>query len=228
LTQLIGKIQERTNERGCNSSFNLFIHYFFYNLALYKKLQPPMKNKLSNMMCLDLFLSSQSEENYKAIEHQITPSESIKFPLKSFGLYIDYFSAEMHNLDRENDINILKEFASKFNWNGNLDSIFKNEDFEAIVLTNKKQEIIWVNDGFKEMTGFNKKFALKKTPSFLQGENTCEKTRDDIRKKIQLNKPFIGSVINYKRNKMPYKCEIKIFPLFSKNTTHYIALEKAV
>lgn len=179
-------------------------------------------------MCLDLFLSSQSEERYKEIEQHITPSESIKFPLKSFALYADYFSAEMNNLDRENDINMLKEFASKYNWSDNLDSIFKNEDFEAIVLTNKKQEIIWVNDGFKEMTGFNKKFALKKTPSFLQGANTCETTRDRIRKKIKLNIPFIGTVINYKKNKTPYKCEIKIFPLFSENTTHYIALEKAV
>lgn len=187
-----------------------------------------MKNKLSNMMCLDLFLSSQSEENYKAIEHQITPSESIKFPLKSFALYADYFSAEMNNLDRENDINSIKEFASKFNWNDNLDHIFKNEAFEALVLTNKNQEIIWVNDGFKEMTGFDKSFVLKKRPSFLQGEKTCEKTTDLIRKKIQLNKPFIGKVINYRKNKTPYKCEIKIFPLFSENTTHYIALEKAV
>jgi PAS domain-containing protein len=187
-----------------------------------------MKNKLSNMMCLDLFLASQSEEKYKAIEPHITPSESIQFPLKSFGLYTDYFSAEMNNLDRENDINVVKEFASKYNWNDNLDSIFKNEDFEAIVLTNKKQEIIWVNDGFKEMTGFNKNYALKKTPSFLQGPNTCEKTRDSIRQKIQLNKPFIGSVINYRRNKTSYKCEIKIFPLFSESTTHYIALERAV
>ena len=187
-----------------------------------------MKNKLANMMCLDLFLSSQSEEDYKEIEQHIIPSESIKFPLKSFALYTDYFSAEMNNLDRENDINMVKEFASKYNWSDNLDNIFKNEDFEAIVLTNKKQEIIWVNDGFKEMTGFNKKFALKKTPSFLQGANTCEKTRDNIRKKIQLNKPFIGTVINYKKNKHPYRCEIKIFPLFSENTTHYIALERAI
>jgi PAS domain-containing protein len=187
-----------------------------------------MKNKLANMMCLDLFLSSQNEEEYKALEDHITPSESIKFPLKSFALYTDYFSIEMNNLDRENDINAIREFGSKYNWNENLEHIFEDEDFEAIVLTNKEQEIIWVNDGFKEMTGFNKSFALKKRPSFLQGEKTCDKTTDLIRKKIQLNEPFIGTVINYKRNKTPYKCEIKIFPLFSENTTHYIALEKAV
>lgn len=180
------------------------------------------------MMCLDLFLSSQNEEHYKAIEHHVTASEAITYPLKSFCLYADYFSTKMHNLNRLNDIITVKKFASKFNWNQNLDTIFKNEDFEAIVLTNKKQEIIWVNDGFKEMTGFHKKFALNKRPSFLQGEKTCKKTRDRIKKTIQLNEPFTGTVINYRKDKTPYKCEIKIFPLFSENTTHYIALEKAV
>jgi PAS domain-containing protein len=180
------------------------------------------------MMCLDLFLNSLSKENYNAIEDELTTSESIKFPLVNFGLYADYFSSEIKHLNRENDINTVKEFASKYNWDESLDSIFKNEDFEAIVLTNKKQEIIWVNDGFKKMTGFHKSYALKKKPSFLQGSKTCEITRDSIREKIKENKPFIGTVINYRKNKTPYKCEIKIFPLFSKNTTHYIALEKAV
>ena len=180
------------------------------------------------MMCLDLFLASQSKENYTAIEPHLIASEAIKFPLISFDLYADYFSSKIDNLDRVNDINTVKKFASKLNWKSSIEQIFKNEDFEAIVLTNKKQEIIWVNEGFKEMTGFNKNFAIKKTPSFLQGENTCEKTRNLIREKIQLNKPFIGTVINYRKDKTAYKCEIKIFPLFSENTTHYIALEKAV
>lgn len=187
-----------------------------------------MKNSLSNMMCLDLFLSSQSEENYQELEQLVSPSEAIKYPLKSFCLYADYFSTEMNHLERENDINTVKTFASKYQWNENLDAIFKDEDFEAIVITNKTQEIIWVNDGFKEMTGFNKSYALKKRPSFLQGENTCKKTKELIRDKIQRNEPFMGTVINYRKNKTPYKCEIKIFPLFGKDTTHYIALEKAV
>ena len=46
-----------------------------------------MKNNLSNMMCLDLFLASQSKENYAAIEPHLVASEFIKFPLVSFDLY---------------------------------------------------------------------------------------------------------------------------------------------
>jgi hypothetical protein len=187
-----------------------------------------MKNNLSNMMCLDLFLSTQSAESYKNLEPHLIASEALQFPLKSFGLYADAFSTEMESLDRNNDINSVKKLASKFNWNNNVDEMFKNEDFEALVITNEKQEIIWVNNGFKEMTGFDKKFAIKKMPSFLQGTDTCQVTKDRIRKKINLDKPFSDIVINYRKDKTPYRCEIKIFPLSNEHTTHYIALEKAV
>ena len=110
----------------------------------------------------------------------------------------------------------------------NIDEIFKDHTFETIVLTSKQQEIIWVNDGFKKMTGYSKNFAINKTPSFLQGAETCEKTKQRIRKKLQSNKPFTDLVINYKKDQTTYECEITVFPLHNKDTTHYIALEKAV
>jgi PAS domain S-box-containing protein len=187
-----------------------------------------MKTNLVNMKCLDLFISSLDEENYNATKKLITPSKCIILPIISFDLYIDYFSDEMNTLNRINDINIIKEFAAKFQWNNNVEEIFENEIFETIVLTNKEQEIIWVNDGFKKMTGYSKNFAIKKTPSFLQGEDTCKITKKRIKNKLANNKPFKEIVLNYKEDNTSYKCEIKVFPLSYKNTTHYIALERAV
>jgi transcriptional regulator with PAS, ATPase and Fis domain len=187
-----------------------------------------MKNNLASMMCLDLFIASQEEREFNAIKELLTPLKSIHAPIIGFDFYIDYFSTEMNKLNRKKDISIIKDFANKFQWSNNLDEIFKDEIFETIVLTNKKQEILWVNEGFKKMTGFSKSFALKKTPAFLQGVNTCKKTSTRIREKIRLNKPFKEIVLNYKQDKTPYKCEIKVFPLTYKDTTHYIALENAI
>ena len=180
------------------------------------------------MLCLDLFVATQNEQEYATIKPLLTPSESIKLPIMSFDLYIDYFSDEINKLNRLNDINIIKEFATKFQWTNNLDEIFSNETFETIVLTNKTQEIIWVNDGFKKMTGYSKNFALKKTPSFLQGKNTSEESKIRIREKIRQNKPFKETVLNYRQDKTVYQCEIKGFPLSYEDTTHYIALEKSI
>jgi len=187
-----------------------------------------MKNNLVNMMCLDFFISSQDEQDYSTTKNLITPSNEIQTPIISFDFYINSFTTEVNKLNRKRDINSIKEFSNKFQWNDNLDEIFKGVDFETIVLTNEKQEILWVNDGFKEMTGYTKTFALKKTPSFLQGENTCAVTRKRIRNKILANEPFKEIVLNYKQDKTPYKCEINVFPLSHKNTTHYIALERAI
>jgi limonene-1,2-epoxide hydrolase len=187
-----------------------------------------MKNNLASMMCLDLFIASQEEKEYDALKDLIAPLKSIQAPIIGFDFYIDYFATEMDKLNREKDISIVKDFADKFQWVDNLDEIFKDETFETIVLTNKKQEIIWVNEGFKKMTGFSKSFALKKTPSFLQGDNTCKATSIRIRDKILENKPFKEIVLNYRQDKTPYKCEIKVFPLSYKDTTHYIALENAI
>ena len=187
-----------------------------------------MKNNLVNMMCLDFFISSQDEQDYSTTKNLITPSNEIQTPIISFDFYINSFTTEVNKLNRKRDINSIKEFSNKFQWNDNLDEIFKGVDFETIVLTNEKQEILWVNDGFKEMTGYTKTFALKKTPSFLQGKNTCEITKKRIRNKILANEPFKEIVLNYKKDKTPYKCEINVFPLFHKNTTHYIALERAI
>jgi transcriptional regulator with PAS, ATPase and Fis domain len=187
-----------------------------------------MKNNLASMMCLDLFTTSQEAEDYNAIKNLITPTKAIQVPIIGFDFYIDYFSTEIEKLNRQKDINIIKDFADKFQWIDNLDEIFNDEVFETIVLTNKKQEIIWVNEGFKKMTGFSKSFALKKTPSFLQGANTCKATSSRIRGKIRENKPFKEIVLNYRQDKTPYKCEIKVFPLSYKDTTHYIALENSI
>ena len=187
-----------------------------------------MKNNLVNMMCLDFFISSQDEQDYSTTKNLITPSNEIQTPIISFDFYINSFTTEVNKLNRKRDINSIKEFSNKFQWNDNLDEIFKGVAFETIVLTNEKQEILWVNDGFKEMTGYTKTFALKKTPSFLQGKNTCAVTRKRIRNKILANEPFKEIVLNYKKDKTPYKCEINVFPLSHKNTTHYIALERAI
>ncbi|QTD37197.1 PAS domain-containing protein [Polaribacter batillariae] len=187
-----------------------------------------MKNKLANMACLDLFLNSQETKDYTAIKELITPTDSKKLPLISFDLYRNHFFSEMELLDIKNDVNQVKELAFKFNWKNNFDYLFKDQKFEAIVITDLHKNIVWVNEGFTKMSGFSKNFALKKTPSFLQGEETSIETKKRIREKIAKNRPFTEVIINYKKDKTPYKCELKIFPLYSEETTHFIALERSV
>ena len=108
------------------------------------------------------------------------------------------------------------------------DKIIHKNDYEAIIATDLNRKIIWVYNGFSEMTGYSKRLALDKTPTFLQGEKTSSKTKERIRQKLKLNKPFKEVIINYKKDKTPYRCEVQIIPLYKDGTTHFMALEKQV
>ena len=178
------------------------------------------------MMCLDVYLNSLSKEEYQKIKHQLQPSTSEKPPLKSWGIFKDHYQKTSASLKRTADINEVKKLGLKLKWKNDLDAIFKNESFEALVITDLSKKIIWVNDGFSEMTGYSKKFALNQTPEFLQGVETSEKVREKIRRNISRNEPFTQVITNYRKDRTPYQCELKVVPLFSEKSTYYIALEK--
>lgn len=149
-------------------------------------------------------------------------------PLLSWDLSsIGYFNV-LETLQKEADIQELKSFAKKFRWKNAISEILLNHDYEALVLTDLHRKILWVNNGFTEMTGYSKSKALHNTPVFLQSDETTKLSKDTIRKKLKENKPFKAVIINKKRDNTLYRCELHIFPLIHKQTTHYLALEKQV
>jgi len=185
-----------------------------------------MNQNLTNMMCLDVYLSSLNKDQYNEIKHLLKPKETSNLPLKSWGIFSSHYRDRAAELKREQDLNQLKQLALQMSWKNDLDAIFQEASYEALVITDIDKKIIWVNDGFVDMTGYTKKFALNQSPNFLQGKKTAEETRVKIRNKIVSNKPFTEVITNYKKDNTPYKCQLKVFPLYSEETTHYLALEK--
>lgn len=177
------------------------------------------------MMCLDIYLARLETKELNKIKKHIEFSVVESKPLLSWDIAnVRYYE----KTKREIDIQKIYSFAKKYNWKNDLDKIFLNNNFEAIILTDSLEKIIWVNDGFTEMTGYSKKFSINKYPSFLQGELTSKESRREIRTNLKAEKPFELSVINYKKDKTPYTCQVQIFPLYSNKITHYIALETQI
>ncbi|NJO88454.1 MAG: PAS domain S-box protein [Chloroflexia bacterium] len=83
------------------------------------------------------------------------------------------------------DLQALLKFSAKCNLEINLKEILNNHSYMALVLTDETQKILWVNNGFSEMTGYSKSFAINRTPGFLQGKNTSEEVKSRIRKKVE-------------------------------------------
>ena len=178
------------------------------------------------MRSLDIYLSSLTIEEYEKIKHKIRPQKPM--PLLSWDIFMNSYHRIMAEAINRAELEKVLSFAKKFNWQNDLKLAFSENDYEALIITDKNQKIIWVNDGFTSMTGYSKSFALNKTPRFLQGEKTSLKTKTGIKSKIGLNKPFKGVIINHRKDNSTYKCEVKIVPLYNKETTHFIAFEKQV
>lgn len=187
-----------------------------------------MKNDLSKMMCLDLYLSALSKKEYNRIKPLLEPPENFPMPLMSWDISGQEYQRKIQKAQKENDLKKLLLFAEKYNWSNSLSEILQDRNYEALVLTDASQKIVWVNKGFSEMTGYSANFAINRSPSFLSGPETSTVTRQNIAKKIQAGSPFKEVIINYRKNKEKYNCELNIFPLYRENITHYLALERQV
>lgn len=183
---------------------------------------------MHDMMCLDIYLSSLSADEYKKIKHHIKPRECTPTPLLSWDIYSNFYSRINAQLEQKNEINAFGKFALKLKLKNDIDAIFKDRMFEALVVTNVEKKIVWVNNGFTKMTGYTKIFALGKTPAFLQGEATEKETKKRIRAQILERKSFVEVITNYRKDKTTYLCELTIFPLYGQHSNYFLALERQV
>lgn len=147
-------------------------------------------------------------------------------PLQSWDIFAQHIADRSHQASIERDRTTLEKFKSQFGWNIDL-SLLLEEKHLALVLTNYGEEILWVNTGFTKMTGYTKKEALGRHPRFLQGANTSQYARKEIRTRLNNLDLVTHKILNYKKDGSPYLCDIKIFPLInrSEKVTHFLALE---
>jgi len=178
------------------------------------------------MLCLDLYLSSCSEEEQVKLSRKIKTTNYKLHPLLSGDIYSSYMHQLASEEKKKNDLQALIAFQKKSNWIVELEDILQN-DYYTLVLTDVKQIIQWASKTFPAMTGYPLNYAIGKSPRFLQGENTSEETKKRIRQQLRFSKPFTETVINYRKNKEEYYCNVTIYPIANdkQEITHFLALE---
>lgn len=186
------------------------------------------KDNLSNMACLDLYLSSLSNEEYKKVQHKIQPIEQVN-PLLSMDIFSSSHFRSLEKGRKRMDLASLLIHDIEREWQFDHELIL-NRDYDALVLTDAHQTIKWVNKGFSKMTGYPSNYALGKQPKFLQGAGTEPEIRKRIREKLGKADIFSETVVNYRKNKEEYICDITIIPLVNRSLklTHFLAIEKEV
>jgi PAS domain S-box-containing protein len=90
--------------------------------------------------------------------------------------------------------------------------------------------LIYVNDGFTDITGYDVEEVLGKDCRFLQGENTSEETRAEIRRAIENHEPITTEILNYRKSGEPFWNQLSVTPVTDDEgeITHYIGIQKDI
>ncbi len=97
----------------------------------------------------------------------------------------------------------------------------------AVILTDRKGSIKWVNEDFTKITGYDLKEVKGKKPSILQGKNTEPEVVESIKNALSNLQPIKTEITNYRKNDEEYLCKLVIYPLFDENQelTNFLAFE---
>jgi PAS domain S-box-containing protein len=103
--------------------------------------------------------------------------------------------------------------------------------FDAIMITENKSgyPIVFVNQSFTDMTGYERDELIGQSPTILQGPKTDRDVLDRLRRDISEGKIFHGRAVNYRKDGSEFIMEWKIAPVRNENgeITHYLAIQRS-
>lgn len=91
-------------------------------------------------------------------------------------------------------------------------------------------QIIYVNEAFTRMTGYQPEDVIGLTPRILQGPGTNRRDLDRIRESLLQWKPLEVELLNYKKNREEFWVSISIVPVSNENGwfTHWISIQRDI
>ena len=85
----------------------------------------------------------------------------------------------------------------------------------SVIITDKKGQIEYANQGFTRISGYSKAEAMGRRPGdLLQGPNTDQETVGRIRQNLAHHVPFYDEILNYNKMGEPYWISLSINPIF--------------
>lgn len=97
-------------------------------------------------------------------------------------------------------------------------SLVANKTDNSVVITDAEGKIEYVNPGFTKLTGYVLEQCRGKAPgSLLQGPDTSEETRRNIRAKLDAREAFYDEILNYDANGNSYWISLAINPVLNED-----------
>ncbi|MES2463581.1 MAG: diguanylate cyclase, partial [Armatimonadota bacterium] len=88
--------------------------------------------------------------------------------------------------------------------------------------------VVYINEAFTRMTGYQPEDILGKTPRIMQGPDTDCEVRDFIRNKLKAWEGFRAELLNYRKDGSPFWVELNVQPVADANGwfTHWISIQR--
>lgn len=116
-----------------------------------------------------------------------------------------------------------------------LESVVVNAN-DAIIITDTEPInlpgpcIVYVNEAFTRMTGYQPQEVIGKTPRILQGPNTDRSQLDCIHTELSQRKPVRIELINYRKDGSEFWVELNIVPIANERGcfTHWVSVQRDI
>lgn len=98
----------------------------------------------------------------------------------------------------------------------------------AVILTDARARVLWVNQDFEAMTGYSAVEMAGQSPGYvLQGPRTSPEDVRQIREGLASGGTFKAQILNYRKNGEEYLCKLVVHPIFNpeKELVNYLAFE---
>lgn len=106
---------------------------------------------------------------------------------------------------------------------------------EGILITDANLEppspkILYANEYFLKMTGYELSEIMGKSPRIFQGAKTNKEVLKNLKDTLQKGKSFFSSTVNYKKNGEEYIVRWNIHPIKDKNgtITHFLSIQRDI
>jgi PAS domain S-box-containing protein len=164
-------------------------------------------------------------------EHALRRKDGTEVPVEISSRVIEYCD-QLVSLSFVRDISARKQAEERMRL---LESAVENTQ-DGILITEANQidkpgpELLYVNQAFTRITGYDLTEVLGRTPRLLQGPKTDRSQLDKIRTALQEQKPVQVELLNYRKDGSEFWVELNIVPIANENGefTHWVALQRDI
>ena len=89
-------------------------------------------------------------------------------------------------------------------------------------------EIMYVNEAWTRMTGYDAEEVIGDTPGILQGPKTEQQVLDLLEERLEAGKDFVGETINYRKNDEEYRVRWHVDSIRNEvgEVTHWVSIQE--